>query len=88
MFDRYPHIGTTAFERSGDEFIYYANAWSKGIVVSAEARQAYLFGPRTEWFEAIVGREATVARRPYWPTVRRILTAALLGYDPAENPAR
>jgi len=53
MFDRYPYIGTTAFDRVGDGFVYYANAWSKGIPVSAAARDAYLFGPRSEWFDSI-----------------------------------
>ena len=85
MFEKHPHIGSTAFERSGDDFVYYANAWSKGVVVSASARQAYLFGPRTEWFEAISGKDTSVPRRPYWRTVRRILTATFLGYDPAEQ---
>jgi hypothetical protein len=84
MFERYPHIGSTAFERSDDGFIYYARAWSKGIPVSAAARDAYIFGPRSEWFEAILGRNGTVSRRPYWRTLRRILTATFLGYDPAE----
>ena len=84
MFERHPHIGSTAFERSSEGFIYYANAWSKGIPVSTAARQAYIFGPREEWFEAILGEAATLPRRPYWRTVKRILTAAFLGYDPAE----
>ena len=84
MFERYPHIGSTAFERVDGGFVYYANAWSKGIPVSAAARQAYIFGSRSEWFEAILGREATEPRRPYWQTVRRMVVAAVRGYDPAE----
>ena len=84
MFEKYPHIGSTAFERVDEGFVYYASAWSKGIPVSAAAREAYIFGPRSEWFEAIMGQEATVPRRPYWPTLRRNLIAAFFGYDPAE----
>ena len=87
MFDRHPYIGSTAFDRVGDGFIYYSNAWSKGIPVSASARKAYLFGPRSEWFEALLDRQATVARRPYWRSLRRILTAILFHYDPAEAEA-
>lgn len=84
MFEKFPHIGSTAFERVDGGFVFYASAWSKGIPVSAAAREAYFFGPRGEWFEAIIGQEPTVSRRPYWPTVRRMITAAFLGYDPAE----
>ncbi len=84
MFANHPHIGSTAFERVDDGFVYYAWAWSKGIPASAAAREAYIFGPRGEWFEAINDREAIAPRRPYWPTLRRILTAAFVGYDPAE----
>jgi hypothetical protein len=87
MFDQRPYIGSTAFDRAGDGFVYYSNAWSKGIPVSAAARNAYLFGPRSEWFDALSGREATVARRPYWHSLRRILTAILFRYDPAEADA-
>jgi len=87
MFDRYPHIGSTAFDRAGDGFVYYSNAWSKGVFVSATARNAYLFGPRSEWFDALLDREATVARRPYWRSLRRMLTAILFRYDPAEVDA-
>lgn len=87
MFDRYPYIGSTAFDRVGDGFVYYPNVWSKGTPVSAAARDAYLFGPRSEWFDALLDREATVARRPYWRTLRRMLTAMLYRYDPAELEA-
>jgi len=87
MFERNPHIGSTAFERSPEGFVFYANAWSKGIPVSACAREAYLFGPRSEWFDAILDKEATVPRRPYWRTIRRMLIAAFLGHDPAEPAA-
>lgn len=84
VFERYPHIGSTAFERVGDGFVYYANAWSKGIPVSAAAREAYIFGPRSDWFEAILGKVGTVPPRPYWRTLKRILLATFMGYDPAE----
>lgn len=84
MFERHPHIGSTAFERIEGGFVYYARAWSKGVPVSAAARDAYIFGPYGEWFEAVTGKEPTVPRRPYWRTVKRILTAAFLGHDPAE----
>ena len=84
MFEKHPHIGSTAFERVDGGFVYYASAWSKGIPVSAAARDAYIHGPRSAWFEAIIGQEATVPRRPYWATVRRILTASLFGHDPGE----
>jgi hypothetical protein len=84
MFEHHPHLGTTAFERTADGFVYYANAWSKGIPVSAAARHAYIYGPRSTWFEAILGQSPSVPRRPYWRSVKRILTAFFWGYDPAE----
>jgi hypothetical protein len=55
MFEKFPHIGSTAFERVDGGFVFYASAWSKGIPVSAAAREAYFFGPRGEWFEAPAG---------------------------------
>ena len=84
MFERYPHIGSTAFERVDGGFVYYSRAWSKGVPVSAAARKAYIFGPRSRWFEATIDREATAPRRPYWSTLKRILTAIFLGRDPQE----
>jgi hypothetical protein len=86
MYGKNVHISTTAFEPSRGGFVFYENAWSRGIPVSADERQAYLYGSQSEWLEAIAGREATMPRRPYWRTVKRILTAALLGYDPAQPP--
>jgi len=87
MFERHPYLGSTAFDRVDDGFVYYSNAWSKGIPVSATARNAYIFGPRSEWLEALSDREATVARRPYWRSLRRILTAIFFRWDPAEARA-
>jgi hypothetical protein len=87
MFDRHPYIGSTAFDRVDDGFVYYSSAWARGIPVSAAERRAYLFGPRSEWSEALLVREATVTRRPYWRSLRRMLTAILFRYDPAEVEA-
>ena len=87
MFERHPYIGSTAFDRVGDRYVYYSSAWAKGVPVSAAARNAYLFGPRSEWLDALLDREPTVARRPYWRSLRRILTAIVFRYDPAEAEA-
>jgi hypothetical protein len=87
MYGKNVHISSTAFEPSSDGFVYYENAWSRGIPVSDAERQVYLYGSQSEWLEAIVGREATMPRRPYWRAVKRILAASFLGYDPAQPSA-
>lgn len=84
MLERRPHLASIKFERVAGGFVYYASAWSKGVPVSAAAREAYIFGSRGEGFEAILGREATAPRRPYWRTMKRMLIATLYGHDPAE----
>ena len=84
MLERHPHLRSIKFDRVADGFVYYECAWSKGIPVSAAAREAYILGLRGEWFDAILGREATAPRRPYWRTMKRMLIASLFGYDPAE----
>ena len=86
MFERHPHIGSTAFDRTEGGFGYYAHAWAKGIPVSAAARHSYIYGPRSTWFEALLEQSPSVPRWPYWGSVKRMLPASFLGYDPAEPP--
>jgi hypothetical protein len=81
---RYRHILTTAFDRYGDAWLYYSNAWAEGVEVSSEEREAYLSGRREEWYGIVASRDATAPRRPYCATVRRLLLATIRGYDPSE----
>ena len=76
-------ILTTAFEKLDGKWIWYANAWSNGLIVSARERDLYLDFRPIAFREAIAGRVATEPRRPYFPTVKRMIVACLAGYDPA-----
>jgi len=78
-------ILSTAFERIGDDWIWYGKAWTRGVVVSSGERDLYLDSKLLAFRRAIAGRQATYPRRPYWPTLRRILTATFTGKDPAES---
>ncbi|MDX3885275.1 hypothetical protein [Sphingomonas sp. MM-1] len=74
--DQQRAILSLSFEQALDGFIYYPNAWSGGVPVTAEEREAYLntpmIGSRREWRKSIEGRQ-TLPRRPYWPTLLKIL---------------
>jgi hypothetical protein len=83
MKDR--HLKSTAFEQTPSGFIYYANAWAKGIAVSAADREIYLSGAHIDWLEAIAGREASKPRRPWLKGARRMFLAAWRGHD-AQSP--
>ena len=76
-------ILTTAFEKSNGKWIWYANAWSDGVVVSPQERDIYLEFRPIAFREAIAGRVPTEPRRPYLPTVKRLMVACFAGYDPA-----
>lgn len=76
-------ILTTAFEKSDGNWIWYENAWSKGLIVSAHERDIYLDFRPIEFRQAIGGRVPTEPRRPYLRTLRRMTVAYFAGYDPA-----
>ena len=81
MSSRRREVLATAFEAVGDRWAYYPNAWSRGVLVSAEERELFL-GFRLRLFrKAIAGRPASEPRRPYWPMLKRILCAMLTGRD-------
>jgi hypothetical protein len=64
-----------AFEEAGDQWLYYANAWSKGVLVSAQERDLYLDFKLIAFRRSVAGREPSAPPRPYWPTVKRLLKA-------------
>jgi hypothetical protein len=68
-------IMAMAFEEAGDHWLYYANAWSKGVLVSAQERNLYLHFKLIAFRRSVAGREPTAPARPYWPTVKRLLKA-------------
>lgn len=72
----------TAFDKVDGQWVWYANAWSRGVVVSAEEREIFLGFQPIAFRKAISGRPASKPRRPYWPTFKRILTATVTGRDP------
>jgi hypothetical protein len=75
-------ILSTAFEQVDGQWVWYANAWARGVVVSAQERDIYLAFRSLAFRQAIKGRPATMPRRPYWPTLKRILVAMATGRDP------
>jgi hypothetical protein len=83
MSDWQKKVLAAAFDRDGEAWVWYANAWSRGVVVSAAERDIYLAYKPIAFRKAIAGRPATRPRRPYWPTLNRILTAALSRRRPA-----
>ncbi|WP_229726678.1 hypothetical protein [Sphingomonas alpina] len=85
MNDR--HVKTAAFEPINDGYVYYESAWAKGIRVTADERELYLSGAHIDWLRAIVGRDKSRPRRPYWRGVKRMALAMLLGFDPDERRA-
>ncbi len=85
MNNRQSPILTTAFEKLDGQWVWYANAWSRGVIVSAKERDVYLAFKPVAFRQAIKGRAASVPRRPYWPTLMRILVAMGSGRDPNER---
>lgn len=83
MGRRSSEILTTAFDEVDGRWIWYANAWSRGVVVTSEERDLYTTRRPLAFRRAIRGRPASEPRRPYWPTVKRMLIAMLFGFDPA-----
>ena len=82
MSGRYAHILSTAFNRSGGRWVWYANAWSRGVIVTDDERTLYLSFSPIAFRDAIRGRPASEPRRPYWAGLRRMLTAMVWGRDP------
>ena len=82
MSDRQSELLAAAFEKLDGQWVWYANAWARGVVVSAEEREIYLAFRPIAFRQAIRGRPASKPRRPYWPTLKRILTAIAVGRDP------
>jgi hypothetical protein len=75
-------ILATAFEKSDGQWVWYANAWARGVVVSPEERELYLAFRPVAFRQTIKGRPATKPQRPYIATAGRILTATITGRDP------
>lgn len=84
MNNRQRELLMTAFEREGDQWVWYANAFAKGVHVSAKERELYLDFNPLGFRQAIRGRAASEPRRPYMPTLKRILVAIFFGRDPAK----
>jgi hypothetical protein len=77
-----PGVLSTAFDPVDGEWIWYAKAWARGVAVSPAERELYLDFHPIEFRRLIAGRAATHPRRPYWPTLARILAAMVTGRDP------
>ena len=84
MTNRRRELLTTAFEKEGDQWVWYANAFAKGVLVSAEEREIYLDFNLLGFRRAVRGRPASQPRRPYLLGLRRILISIFLGRDPAK----
>jgi hypothetical protein len=82
MSDYQRELLGTAFERSNGQWVWYANAWARGVIVSDAEREIYLAYRPIAFRQAIKGRPASEPRRPYWRGLKRILTATLGGGDP------
>jgi hypothetical protein len=82
MSERRRELLSTAFDRVDGQWVWFPNAWSRGIMVTAEERELYLTFAPVAFRQAIKGRPPTRPRRPYWATLGRILTAMASGRDP------
>jgi hypothetical protein len=78
---------STAFENVGGQWIWYANAWSRGVIVSRDEREIYLAFKPVAFRRAIAGREPNMPRRRYWRTLGRGLLATIVGRDPKGDPS-
>jgi hypothetical protein len=81
MNNLYSEILKTAFEQIDGRWIWYANAWSGGVVVSSDERDLYLSFSPLAFRKAISGRLASYPRRSYWPTLKRMLVTVTSGRD-------
>lgn len=89
MDDRRRELLTTAFEKEGDQWVWYANAFAKGVPVSTEERELYLDFNPIGFRRAVRGRAASQPRRPYIRGLKRILVAIFLGRsDQGVDPRR
>lgn len=80
MGNRQRALLATAFDSHPNGWIWYANAWSRGVVVSEAEREIYLKSKPLDFRHAIVGRRATEPRRSYLPTFWRLLKAIICGH--------
>lgn len=85
MNSRQRALFSTAFEEVGGRWVWYANAWSGGVVVSSAERELYLAFKPLAFRRAIAGRAPLEPRRPYWTTLKRLLLATITGRDPAAD---
>lgn len=57
-----------AFEPDGDGYVFFKNAWSSGVPVTADERESYLsaglLSGRGEFYRTIASRQATPPPRP------------------------
>lgn len=70
-------ILSLAFEWREGQWVWYSNAWSRGIIVTPDEREIYLAFKPLGFRKTIRGRKATEPRRPYWRTLKR-----MFGLDP------
>jgi hypothetical protein len=74
--DQHRELLSVSFEPADAGFVYFQNAWSHGILVTEEEREAYLAipmaGSRRAWHRSIANRQ-TVPARAYWPTLHKLL---------------
>lgn len=84
MNEQRREVLATAFDKEGDQWIWYASAFAKGIPVSAEERELYLDFNLLEFHLAVRGRAASRPRRPYMPALKCILLSIFLGRDPGQ----
>lgn len=75
---------STAFDRLGEGWVYYRRAWSRGVRVTREERDLFCSFRLLAFRRALAERSPSEPRRPYWTTLRRLLTAMLTGRDPKD----
>ena len=81
MGKRTQAILATAFEDVGGQWVYYPRAWSGGVPVSAEERELFLRYRMWLFKRAVGGRPKSEPPRPYWPALRRMVVAMVLGRE-------
>ena len=68
-----------AFEPYDDGYVFYRNAWTGGVPVSARERELYLsmpvLGSRQAYYDRIKGRETVTPPRPYDAALTKIAQA-------------
>ena len=85
MSDPTSQLLATAFERIDGQWVWYAKAWSRGVIVNEDERDLFLAFKPLAFRQAIKGRPTSHPRRSYWATLNRILVAGLAGRDPQDE---